>query len=164
MEAVQLFKDIEMLEAGTPLFKERAIFFYEPIDQHRPEAKRFRRAASAFQSGKKKLVLCPEGEIHPFYSTRSYREIAKRFPDAQVCSYSPFLGIIPAEISDVFPASHNLAPRSGHRPEDYSTFVQSLKEFTGRFEETTIVANDFMEQAAKAANLNARIVNDVSEL
>jgi 7-cyano-7-deazaguanine tRNA-ribosyltransferase len=164
MEAVQLFKDIEMLEAGTPLFKERAIFFYEPIDQHRPEAKRFRRAASAFQSGKKKLVLCPEGEIHPFYSTRSYREIAKRFPDAQVCSYSPFLGIIPAEISDVFPASHNLAPRSGHKPEDYSTFVQSLKEFAGKFEETTIVANDFMEQTAKAANLNARIVNDVSEL
>lgn len=164
MEAVQLFKDIEMLEAGTPLFKERAIFFYEPIDQHRPEARRFRRATSAFQSRRKKLVLCPEGEIHPFYSTRSYREISERFPDAQVCSYSPFLGIIPAEISDVFPASHNLAPRSGHRPEDYPTFVESLREFAGRFEETAIVANDFMKQAAKAANLNARIVDDISGL
>jgi 7-cyano-7-deazaguanine tRNA-ribosyltransferase len=164
MEAVQLFKDIEMLEWGTPLFKERAIFFYDPIDQHRPEAKRFRRAAALFQSTKKKLILCPEGELHPFYSTRSYREIVKRFPDAQVCSYSPFLGIIPAEISDVFPASHNLASRSAHKHEDYPTFVESLQEFAGRFEEVAIVADDFMEQAAKGARLNARLVNDVSEL
>jgi 7-cyano-7-deazaguanine tRNA-ribosyltransferase len=164
MEAAKLFKDIGMLEDGTPLFKERAIFFYEPIDQHRPEAMRFRRAASAFQSRRKKLILCPEGQVHPFYSTRSYRDVVKKFPDAQVCSYSPFLGIIPAEISDVFPASHNLAARSGHRPEDYPTFVASLKEFAGRFEETIIVADDFMKQAAMAARLNARLLDDTSEL
>ncbi len=164
MEAAQLFKDIEMLEWGTPLFKERAIFFYDPIDQHRPEAKRFRRAAAGLQSTKKKLVLCPEGEVHPFYSTKSYRDVVKKFPDAQVCSYSPFLGIIPVEISDVFPASHNLATRSGHRPEDYSTFIESLKEFASRFEEIVIVANNFMDQAAKAASLNARLVNDISAL
>lgn len=164
MEAVRLFKGIEMLEDGTPLFKERAIFFYDPIDQHRPEAKRFRKTAGAFQSSRKRLVLCPEGEVHPFYSTRSYREVVKRFPDAQVCSYSPFLGIIPAEISDIFPASHNLATRSGHRPEDYPTFIESLKEFAGRFEEIVIVADDFMKQAAKAARLNARIADDISEL
>lgn len=164
MEAVQFFRDIEMLETGTPLFKERAIFFYDPIDQHRPEARRFRRAASAFQSQRKKLVLCPEGEVHPFYSTRGYREIARKFPDAQVCSYSPFLGIIPAEISDIFPASHNLATRSSHRPEDYPTFVESLKEFASRFEETVIVANEFMKQAVEVARLNARLVDDISAL
>ena len=164
MEAAQLFKDIEMLEDGTPLFKERAIFFYDPIDQHRPEARRFRRAAAAFQSKKKKLVLCPEQQVHPFYSTRTYREIVKRFPDAQVCSYSPFLGIIPAEISDVFPASHNLATRSGHRPDNYPTFIESLKEFAGRFEEVAIVADDFMMQAAKTARLNGRLVDNTSDL
>jgi 7-cyano-7-deazaguanine tRNA-ribosyltransferase len=164
MEAAQLFKDIEMLEWGTPLFKERAIFLYEPIDQHRPEAKRFRRIAAAFQSSKKKLILCPEGKVHPFYSTRIYREIAKKFPDAQICTYNPFLGIIPAEISDVFPASHNLAARSGHRLEDYPTFVESLREFAGRFEEIAVVADDFIEQAAKAARLNARVLEDISAL
>jgi len=164
MEAAQLFKDIEMLEDGTPLFKERAIFFYDPIDQHRPEARRFRRAAAAFQSKKKKLVLCPEEQVHPFYSTKTYREIVKRYPDAQVCSYSPFLGIIPAEISDVFPASHNLATRSGHRPDDYPTFIESLKEFAARFEEVAIVADDFMKQAAKTAKLNGRFVDNTSDL
>jgi hypothetical protein len=49
-------------------------------------------------------------------------------------------------------------------PDDYPTFVESLKDFAGRFEETAIVANDFIKQAAKAANLNARIVDDISEL
>jgi 7-cyano-7-deazaguanine tRNA-ribosyltransferase len=166
MEAAQIFKDVEMLEEGTPLFKEKAIFFYDPIDQHRPEAKRFRKTVATFQSSKKKkLILCPEDEIHPFYSTTSYKDIVKKFPDAQVCSYSPFLGIIPAEISDVFPASHNLATRSGHRLEDYPTFVESLKSFAGKFEKIVVIApDDFMKQATKAARLNACLVDDISVL
>nr|MDQ3961775.1 tRNA guanosine(15) transglycosylase TgtA [Thermoproteota archaeon] len=82
-----------------------------------------------------------------------------------VCSYSPFLGIIPAEISDIFPASHNLATRSGHRLEDYPTFIESLKSFAGKFENIVIIApDDFMKQAAKAARLNARLVDDISAL
>jgi 7-cyano-7-deazaguanine tRNA-ribosyltransferase len=164
MEAIHLFKDIEMLEGGTPLFKERAIFFYGPVDQHRPEARRFRRAVEGFKTSKKKLVLCPEGELHPFYSTRRFREIVKKFPDAQVCSYSPFLGIIPAEISDVFPASHNLATRTGQRPQDYPTFVDSLCKFAARFDEVAIVADDFMKETVAVARLNARVVDDVLEL
>lgn len=164
MEAAKLFKEIEMLEDGTPLFKQRALFFYDAIDQHRPEAKRFRRSVASFQSRRKKLVLCPEGQVHPFYSTRSYREMVKRFPDAQICSYNPFLGVIPAEISDVYPASHNLTTRSDHRPDDYPTFIESLKEFAGKYEETIIVADDFMKEAVKAARLNARLVDDTSDL
>jgi 7-cyano-7-deazaguanine tRNA-ribosyltransferase len=164
MEAARLFKDIEMLEDGTPLFKDRAIFFYDPIDQHRPEARRFRRAGASFQSTKKMLILCPEGETHPFYSTKSFRDVVKKFPEAQICSYSPFLGIIPAEISDVFPASHNVSTRWGHKPEDYPSFIESLKGFAGRFEEIAIVVDDFMEQAVTAARLNARLVHDISEL
>lgn len=166
MEAAQIFKDVEMLEEGTPLFKEKAIFFYDPIDQHRPEAKRFRKMVATFQSSKKKkLILCPEDEIHPFYSTTSYKDIVKKFSDAQVCSYSPFLGIIPAEISDIFPASHNLATKSGHRLEDYPTFIESLKSFTGKFEKIVVIApDDFMKQATKAAGLNARLVDDISVL
>lgn len=166
MEAAQIFKDVEMLEEGTPLFKEKAIFFYDPIDQHRPEAKRFRKTVATFQSSKKKkLILCPEDEIHPFYSTTSYKDIVKKFPDAQVCSYSPFLGIIPAEISDVFPASHNLATRSGHKLEDYPTFIESLKSFASKFEKIVVIApDDFIKQATKAARLNARLVDDISAL
>jgi len=163
MEAVELLKDIEMLEDGTPLFKERAIFFYNPIDQYRPEAKRYRKTVIEFQTKKKKLILCPEGEIHPFYSTNDFKEAVK-FPDTQVCTYSPFLGIVPAEISDIFPASHNVSPRTGHHPEDYPTFIDSLCRFASRFEQVVVIADDFMKQAVQAANLNLRIVNNISEL
>ncbi|MDQ3872554.1 MAG: tRNA guanosine(15) transglycosylase TgtA [Thermoproteota archaeon] len=165
MEAIQLFRDIEILEDGTPLFKKKAIFFYDSIDQHRPEAKRFRKAVAAFKTSKRKLVLCPEDEIHPFYSTKKYKDAIRKFPDAQICSYNPFLGIIPAEISDVFPASHNLTSRSRYRLEDYPTFVESLMEFAGRFEEITILAaDDFIKQAVRVAGLNARIINYISTL
>ncbi|HZC88975.1 MAG TPA: tRNA-guanine transglycosylase, partial [Nitrososphaera sp.] len=165
MEAARLFKDVEILEDGTPLFKEKAIFFYDSIDQYRPEAKRFRRAVVTFQPSKKKLILCPEDEIRPFYSTKKYKDVIRKFPSAQVCSYSPFLGIIPAEISDVFPASHNLVSRSCYRVEDYPTFIESLREFADKFEEITIVAaDDFIKQAAEVARLNARIIDDISAL
>jgi 7-cyano-7-deazaguanine tRNA-ribosyltransferase len=88
----------------------------------------------------------------------------KRFPDAQICSYSPFLGIIPAEISDVFPASHNVATRTGNRPEDYPTFVDSLSRYAAKFEQVALVgADDFMKQAVKIANLNVRIIDDISK-
>jgi 7-cyano-7-deazaguanine tRNA-ribosyltransferase len=167
MEAAQIFKDVEMLEEGTPLFKEKAIFFYDPIDQHRPEAKRFRKTVATFQSSKKKkkLIICPEDEIHPLYSTTTYKNIVKKFPDAQICSYSPCLGIIPAEISDIFPASHNLAIRSGHRLEDYPTFIESLKSFADKFEKIVVIApDDFIKQATKAAMLNVHPVDDISAL
>jgi len=60
MKAMDLFKNFEFLEDGTPLFKSKAIFLYEPIDQYRPEARRFRRIVSTFRSVvKKNLVLYP---------------------------------------------------------------------------------------------------------
>ena len=154
------------MRTAHPSSKKGLFFFYDPIDQHRPEAKRFRKIVATFQSSKKKkLILCPEDEIHPFYTTTTYKDIVKRLPDTQICSYNPFLGIIPAEISDVFPASHNLATRSDYRLEDYPTFIESLKAFACRFEEIAIVApDDFMKQATKAARLNVRLVDNISAL
>jgi 7-cyano-7-deazaguanine tRNA-ribosyltransferase len=161
MEAARLFSDFEFLESGTRLFKSKAIYFYEPIDQHRPESRRYRRMVSEFRSPRKQLVICPETSVHPLYSTTIFREMVRRYPDAQVCSYNPFLGIIPAEISDVFPASHNVVARSQHRLEDYPSFVESLVRFVARnsFEEIIVPVHDeFIENAIKAADLDKRVV------
>jgi 7-cyano-7-deazaguanine tRNA-ribosyltransferase len=163
MEAARLFSDLPMLEAGTPAFKEKAIYFYEPLDQHRPEAKRYRKMVSQFSSQKRRLVLCPETDLHPFYSTRAFKETLKRHPDAQICSYNPFLGIIPAEISDVFPAAHNIITRSTYSSRQYPTFVQSLKEFVGNnsFDEVILVnADGFIEAAAIEAGVTVRIASE----
>ncbi|HEV8386578.1 MAG TPA: tRNA guanosine(15) transglycosylase TgtA [Nitrososphaera sp.] len=162
MEAARLLPDLQMVEAGTPAFKEKAIYFYEPIDQHRPEARRYRGMVSQFKSKKRQLVLCPETDLHPFYSTRSFRETSRRYPDAQVCSYNPFLGIIPAEISDIFPAAHNIITRSVYLAVQYPTFVQSLKNFvaTNNFDEVIIISSDgFIESAANEAGLKLRVAS-----
>ncbi|MGC1928878.1 MAG: tRNA guanosine(15) transglycosylase TgtA, partial [Candidatus Nitrosopolaris sp.] len=60
MKAMDLFRNFEFLEDGTPLFKDKAVFLYESIDQYRPEAIRFRRIVSTFRSVvKRNLVLYP---------------------------------------------------------------------------------------------------------
>jgi 7-cyano-7-deazaguanine tRNA-ribosyltransferase len=153
MEAIELLKTFEYIEEGTPIFKEKAVFFYDPIDQYRPEAKRFRNIVSKFASlkNKKKLVLYPDSDIHPFYSTRIFLQLAKKFPDSQICTYNPFLGIIPSEISDIFPAAHNLSCKKSanhNNPKNYPSFIESLDLFivNNNFEEIIIVADTFMRQ------------------
>ena len=162
MEAMELFKTFEYLDEGTPIFKRKAVFFYDPIDQYRPEARRFRNIVSKFASlknKKKKLVLYPDSDIHPFYSTRAFLQLVKKFPDAQICTYSPFLGIIPSEISDIFPAAHNLSCKrsTNHNdPKNYPSFIESLDRFivNNNFEEIIIVANTFMRQIVNDQHYN----------
>jgi 7-cyano-7-deazaguanine tRNA-ribosyltransferase len=162
MEAMELFKTFEYVGEGTPIFKRKAVFFYDPIDQYRPEAKRFRNIVSKFASlknKKKKLVLYPDSDIHPFYSTRAFLQLVKKFPDAQICTYSPFLGIIPSEISDIFPAAHNLSCKRStnhNNPKNYPSFIESLDRFivNNNFEEIIIVANTFMRQIVNDQHYN----------
>jgi len=154
MEAMEIFENFELIEEGTPLFKEKAIFLYDPLDQYRPEVRQFRKTVSEFRTrNKQKLILYPESHIHPFYSTKDYFQIVKKFVNTQVCTYNPFLGIIPAEISDIFPASHNLISKSMNRYQvkDYSTFIESLNTFLtmNHFEEIIIVADHFMREIVK---------------
>lgn len=167
MKAMDLFRNFEFLEDGTPLFKEKALFLYEPIDQYRPEAVRFRRIASMFRSVvKKDLVLYPTMELQPFYSTRDFVDLLKKFPAAQICAYNKFLGIIPVEICDIFPAAHNVSSADAatrHQAKDYPSFLESLNNFLAHntFENITIIANDFMHDLLynnkHKDKLNARI-------
>ena len=95
-DAIQLFKNFDFLDEGTPLFKEKAIFLFDAIDQYRPEVRRFQKIVSNFRSkNKKKLILYPESNIHPFYRTKEYSKLIKEFANAQICTYNPFLGVIP---------------------------------------------------------------------
>jgi 7-cyano-7-deazaguanine tRNA-ribosyltransferase len=169
MKAMDLFKNFEFLEDGTPMFKGKAVFLYEPIDQYRPEARRFRKIVSTFRSvAKKRLVLYPIMKIQPFYSTRDFVQLVKRFPDAQICAYSQFLGVIPAEICDIFPAAHHLSSAAAgtlHQAKDYPTFIESLDSFLAynTFGDITIVADDFMHDLlynnSYEDKLNAKVLD-----
>ena len=109
---------------------------------------------SEFQSkNKEKLILYPESHIHPFYYSKDYYQIIRKFANSQVCTYNPFLGVIPVEISDIFPSSHNLISKSidQYQAQDYSTFIETLNTFLtmNHFEEIIIVADRFMQEIVK---------------
>jgi 7-cyano-7-deazaguanine tRNA-ribosyltransferase len=153
MESIEILKDSKLLGLGTPVFKQKAIFFYDPLDQHRPEALHFRMMVSKFKStknheGHRKLILYPDSSVHPFYATRDFVKLTKKFPEAQICTYNRFLGIIPSEISDIFPAAHNLSAKlTTYQANNYTSFVDSLREFLTKneFEEIIILADQFMK-------------------
>jgi 7-cyano-7-deazaguanine tRNA-ribosyltransferase len=166
MEAFKLFMNYKHLEDGTPLFKKKAIFFMESIDQYRPEACRIRRIFSSFGTNKKKIVLFPDTQVSPFYCSQEYFDLSKKFSDYQICTYNPFIGIIPIEISDIYPVAHNLITRKKfnfNNSKDYPTFVTSLEKFLSCnfFDDVIIVADDFMQwiiQDVKIKSKNLKII------
>lgn len=99
--------------AGTLQFKQKAAFFYDIMDQYRPEVASYHDMIRAFKAKKKStVVMMPESHIKPGYMSREYKEACKKFKkkkDAgmQFCQYSPILGIIPIEMSDIYPAAHH---------------------------------------------------------
>ncbi|MXX20634.1 MAG: tRNA guanosine(15) transglycosylase TgtA [Cenarchaeum sp. SB0665_bin_23] len=126
-EAVRVLTEShDVLYPGTPRFKEKAIFLFDHTDQYRPEAVEFRRIVSDFRTKKDTLYILPEPKTKPAYLLKRYADIPD---DAQVCIYNPYLGIIPLELSDMYPAAHHLDARMRHVPERYDTFGHSLKAF-----------------------------------
>lgn len=145
----RLFEVLEVLaetddffEASTPVFKERAIFLYDRIDQFRPEVRRYHTMVKSFRSAKQKLIIMPESVARPAYLSGEYKKLASTFGEGlrefQVCQYSPHLGIIPVEISDVFPAAHHETAITGFEPRDYEIFADVLYAFLGNNKFTEI--------------------------
>ncbi|MDE1819194.1 MAG: tRNA-guanine transglycosylase, partial [Thaumarchaeota archaeon] len=82
----KLFEIISVLTSNTPFlirntprFKESAIFLFSKEDQFRPEVSRFHSMVRKFRTSKKNLVIIPEGTMRPFYLSREYGKLKKRF-------------------------------------------------------------------------------------
>ena len=131
-EIVKVFENnADFFAPSTPRFKDRAIFLYDKTDQYRPELLHYRKLAAKFKSKKTELLITKESQTKPAYLSLEYRAIAGRpnAADIQVCQYSPHVGIIPLELSDMFPAAHHEAARTEFEPRDFPTFEDSLAGF-----------------------------------
>jgi len=112
-EAFNLLSDhVDLLEDGTPLFKPGAVFLTGPPDHARPEVTRHRRRLVEdveLGRGKKVLILLPEEKVRPFYKSPLYLELSKalgeRLRDTQICFLVHPIGLIPVELSDIYPLS-----------------------------------------------------------
>jgi 7-cyano-7-deazaguanine tRNA-ribosyltransferase len=95
--------------------------------------------------------------MHPFYSTQDFKQLTKKFPDAQLCTYNRFLGIIPAEISDIFPAAHNLTAKlTTYQTNGYPSFVESIKGFLRNNE---FIKNMIANDGSILGKINARVID-----
>ncbi|MGH1567416.1 MAG: tRNA guanosine(15) transglycosylase TgtA [Nitrosopumilus sp.] len=130
----------EFLSASTPKFKERAIFLFSKEDQFRPEVQSFHNMVRKFKSKKKKVVITKESNTKPGYLSHQYLGLKRKFKDfdsVQVCQYNPQLGLIPIEISDIFPAAHHETSRIDFEPKEFPLFEKTWKDFfdNNRFSE-----------------------------
>lgn len=152
MEACEvLATHSEYLEDGTPIYKDKAIFLFTHMDQYRPELTRFRRMVSQNVSmGKDTLLLLQEPDDHPFFVSGQYTQIRKALSDksVQMAYYSPFLGIVPEEVSDIFPAAHHVSTRSRFDPREFPTFGDALRSYIKKnsFRKVIIVVDEFIKE------------------
>jgi 7-cyano-7-deazaguanine tRNA-ribosyltransferase len=156
MDAIYAIKNFEYLQNNTPIFKQKAIYLFEPIDQHRPELKYFRNMLinnykSLYNDS---ILLYPDQGIRPFYLSSVFKNIIDKYSLSLVCLYNPFFGLIPVEISDIYPASHNVFSKhsTDFEPEDYGEFIKLFNSFlkSNHFKTAYIIADPFMKKLLPA--------------
>lgn len=159
MEALNYIKNHPIIEDGTSIFKGKAAFFYEPIDRYRPEAKRYRDMVSRFKSCKSRVLFYPDQEIKPFYSSSRYSNLVKEYKGFQICSYNSFLGVVPVELCDIYPAAHNLS--NDHHSDEvmeraHMSIIKAFNDFIvlNHFEEVVIYANNALRYNLKRYPVN----------
>jgi len=131
-QAVKLLSDyVDMLEDGTPSFKPRALFFFDELDYGRPEVVRHRRRLNWMRKREKLILALGTGE-RPFYGSKVHREILKALGDRagefQISFILPPFGVVPVEVSDVYPLSQNEAPE-GYLEETAKLLIPSIREY-----------------------------------
>lgn len=143
-------RESEYLAQATPAFKKRAAFFAAPADQHRPEAAAYRAAVSRFRTKKTKLLIMRGTGQKPAYLSREYRALGAD-DRTQVCLYSPFLGPMPVELSDLYPAAHHVAASVAYKPSDFATFGEAWDAFVANnpFESIEYQDDGFIEYFVK---------------
>ena len=125
-------ENYEFLGLSTPKFKEKAIFLYDKEDQYRPEVQAFHKIVRKFKTKKNKIIIVKEFNTKPGYLSHQYVALKKKtkdFESFQVCQYNPQLGLIPIEISDIFPAAHHETSRMDFEPSEFPTFKKTWEDF-----------------------------------
>ena len=117
LQAIKRLKDYgEILEKQSPIVKRSGLFFFNSMDLMRPEVIRHKkRLEERYRPPRraKVLILLPSSGPKRTVKSGRYRKIIKHVceelqigrDDLHVCFYAPPFGIIPEEISDVYPLS-----------------------------------------------------------
>ncbi len=158
-----ILKDIGSL---TPLHKKHAIFFMDSIDQYRPEARRFRKMVRKIKYSSDLLILIPEQDEHPLYATSIYSRLKSISKNSLIAYYSPYLGIVPEELSDLFPAAHHLTPSKEFNIGEFPTFKEAFLDFVryNHFNNIIILAEHSLMRFINEYDIKCKMVKSYDEL
>ena len=152
----------EFLAKTTPKFKDKALFLYTPEDQFRPEIISYHKTVRSFKTDKKELVVLRDAEDKPFYLSGDYTRIRKKYNSdkVQFCQYNPYLGLIPLEISDLYPAAHYVSSKTNAKPEEFTEFAKTWNIFfqnnkfsTIHLEKTEFLKSQKLPKSAKTRQI-----------
>jgi len=149
----------------TPRFKENAVFLFAKEDQFRPEVARFHQIVRKFKTDKKTLVIVPDGGVRPFYLSDEYNKLKRKFGSekdlVQFCQYNPFLGIIPLELSDMYPAAHYLSSNFAYNEGDFPEFLKTWNIFLkkNKFKKIYARNDEFLKHYAKVTKTKIKFFN-----
>ncbi len=165
-ETITVFtSNTSFLSQGAPRFKENAIFLFSKEDQFRPEVARFHNMVRKFKTNKRNLVIVPDGAMKPFYLSTEYNKLRKKFgknlDDIQFCQYNPYLGIIPLELSDIYPAAHYVMSDVQNNHEDFTQFATTWNVFLkqNRFKAIHVANDEFLKYHTKMTKKKVKFFN-----
>ena len=128
-------KSYDYFAKTTPRFKDKAVFLFSKEDQYRPEIVSFHNIVRKFKSKKKILVMTKDTNLKPAYLSPDYHRLEKKFKgmdSVQYCVYNPYLGLIPIEISDMYPAAHYVMSNIKLNPEEFPVFAKTWEIFLSK--------------------------------
>jgi 7-cyano-7-deazaguanine tRNA-ribosyltransferase len=116
-------KSQNIFEIGTPAFKDRGIFIYDKIDLLRPELKRYREKINSIDFSKRQeLIVLPETKTKPFLKSRIFDELRNILSlnanSVLITFLCPNFGLVPAELSDIYPLSQSTNAYEEFPPKD----------------------------------------------
>ena len=149
----------------TPRYKENAVFLFSKEDQYRPEIFRFHSLVRKFKTKKKTLVIIPDGSIRPFYTSAEYNNLKKKFDskldDVQFCQFNQYLGIIPLELSDIYPAAHYFISDTDYNQNEFPEFTKTWSMFlkNNKFKKIYATNDEFLKYQSKGLKPKIKFLN-----
>ena len=165
-EAISIFtNNTSFFLETTPRYKENAVFLFSKEDQYRPEIFRFHSLVRKFKTKKKTLVIIPDGSIRPFYTSAEYNNLKKKFDskldDVQFCQYNQYLGIIPLELSDIYPAAHYVTSDTDFNQNEFPEFTKTWSMFlkNNKFKKIYATNDEFLKYQSKGLKPKIKFLN-----
>ncbi|MBI2937409.1 MAG: tRNA guanosine(15) transglycosylase TgtA [Thaumarchaeota archaeon] len=139
----------DLLEEGTALYQSKGVFFIDATDENRPQVRRHRRRiVNDVEFHKPMLILLPEPDVRPSVKSQLYNSIVKVLGEAsrevQVCFLIHPYGLVPVEISDIYPLAQY---ESAIRPDAATPSPEVVEEIKrvvvgqGRFSRVVVLVD-----------------------